>query len=391
MSDSIGKNIRRLRKDRNLTQEELAERLNVSAVAVSKWENNQSMPDISQIIPLARFFDITTDELFGLKSSDREEEILRLLKEIYTLHDNCPDGEEGSTGLLILEKYRDAIRQFPGDSNLLTEACAFSSMFTEYNAEQIKELIGHEGLDGLVSECCRWAEQVVRYADSIPDILSAKDRLIEIAIRQKRWDDAHRLAAEFPRSHHDLRGTKKADILWREGKTEEQRKQNSRDFSDMAEGLVHEAAMLGNSYMNAGEYENALVCYDFIRDFLDLLYGTEEYRPPFIHEGYVLFRFPAYCLMKLGRDEEAIDRLEKSIPYEETVFKNYNKKESVDCLLLSGNVYLYGHDGKAQFTEKQFNEKVHDIVAAECFEPLRKNERYRTLIDRIEDLSDLKQ
>ncbi len=48
MAETMGQIIRRLRKEKNLTQEELAEQLNISAPAVSKWENDTSMPDISQ-------------------------------------------------------------------------------------------------------------------------------------------------------------------------------------------------------------------------------------------------------------------------------------------------------------------------------------------------------
>ncbi len=47
MSQSIGQTIKRLRKKRNLTQEELAEQLKVTSQAVSKWENETGMPDIS--------------------------------------------------------------------------------------------------------------------------------------------------------------------------------------------------------------------------------------------------------------------------------------------------------------------------------------------------------
>ena len=47
MTETMGQIIKRLRKERNLTQEELAEQLNITAPAVSKWENDAGMPDIS--------------------------------------------------------------------------------------------------------------------------------------------------------------------------------------------------------------------------------------------------------------------------------------------------------------------------------------------------------
>ena len=61
----IGENIKRLRTVRNLTQEQLAEALNVSSVAVSKWERGDTMPDISMLPRLAYYFRVSIDELMS--------------------------------------------------------------------------------------------------------------------------------------------------------------------------------------------------------------------------------------------------------------------------------------------------------------------------------------
>ena len=61
--ETIGKRICALRKGKGLKQEELAERLEVSAQAVSKWENDQTCPDISLLPRLAGIFGVTTDYL----------------------------------------------------------------------------------------------------------------------------------------------------------------------------------------------------------------------------------------------------------------------------------------------------------------------------------------
>ena len=63
----LGNKIRMLRKTKNLTQQELAQKLSVSSQAVSKWERNLSVPDISMLPGLARFFGITMDELFNYR------------------------------------------------------------------------------------------------------------------------------------------------------------------------------------------------------------------------------------------------------------------------------------------------------------------------------------
>lgn len=60
----IGEKIRAKRRERDLTQEELANILGVSKAAVSKWENEESFPDITMLPQIARLFHITMDELF---------------------------------------------------------------------------------------------------------------------------------------------------------------------------------------------------------------------------------------------------------------------------------------------------------------------------------------
>lgn len=63
----LGNKIQMLRKNKNLSQQELAQKLSVSSQAVSKWERNLSTPDISMLPVIARFFGITMDELFNYR------------------------------------------------------------------------------------------------------------------------------------------------------------------------------------------------------------------------------------------------------------------------------------------------------------------------------------
>ncbi len=60
-----------LRKAKNLTQEELAEKLNVSRQSVSKWESGQAVPELDKIVAISTVFDVTTDYL--LKSSEIDD------------------------------------------------------------------------------------------------------------------------------------------------------------------------------------------------------------------------------------------------------------------------------------------------------------------------------
>lgn len=69
MTESFGTRFARLRKAKNLTQDELAERINVSAQAVSKWENDINMPDVSLLLSLSDILGVSVDELLGKETT----------------------------------------------------------------------------------------------------------------------------------------------------------------------------------------------------------------------------------------------------------------------------------------------------------------------------------
>ena len=79
---SIGKMIKFYRKENGLTQGELAEMIGVSTQAISKWETEAGMPDISQLVPLATILNVSTDKLLGLDHDRSDEEIISLREAI---------------------------------------------------------------------------------------------------------------------------------------------------------------------------------------------------------------------------------------------------------------------------------------------------------------------
>ena len=76
MDMTIGKRIALLRKEKGLTQEELATHMGVSPQAMSKWENDQTCPDISALPKLARLLGVTVDELLEGKTETTAVRVL---------------------------------------------------------------------------------------------------------------------------------------------------------------------------------------------------------------------------------------------------------------------------------------------------------------------------
>lgn len=79
MNLKIGENVRKYRRDMGLSQETLAERLGVSFQAVSKWERNETYPDVTLLPAIAGFFHITVDRLLGTEEIREAEEIKEIV------------------------------------------------------------------------------------------------------------------------------------------------------------------------------------------------------------------------------------------------------------------------------------------------------------------------
>ena len=79
--ETLGKRIAALRREKELKQDELAEMLNVSPQAVSKWENDLSCPDISLLSDLASILGVSVDELLSGKSAEIQPAVRMLPEE----------------------------------------------------------------------------------------------------------------------------------------------------------------------------------------------------------------------------------------------------------------------------------------------------------------------
>lgn len=114
MNIYFGENLKKLRKSKELTQETLADFLGVSFQAVSKWERNESYPDITMLPVIATFFGVTVDNLLGTDMIDKEnkakeydEAYMRLIRE--------SKFEE------LRAVMKKAVSEFPGNYDLLSK------------------------------------------------------------------------------------------------------------------------------------------------------------------------------------------------------------------------------------------------------------------------------
>lgn len=128
MNIKIGEKIKLLRKQKNISQEVLAQYLGVSFQSVSKWENETTMPDITMVPAIASFFGVSTDELFDFNLMEIELHVEEICKESWQYRDTDPAKSEA-----IL---REGLKKFPGNDILLNNL-----LYTMRTPERAAEVI----------------------------------------------------------------------------------------------------------------------------------------------------------------------------------------------------------------------------------------------------------
>ena len=116
----ISQVIKRLRKEKNITQEELAKVLNVTYQSVSRWENDLAYPDVELIPLIASYFDVTTDVLFGTDETSIEYKRQEYLK-IIEKQENIYSDEDFKR---FEKTLKEAIKNFPKDVFFQWKLCS---------------------------------------------------------------------------------------------------------------------------------------------------------------------------------------------------------------------------------------------------------------------------
>ncbi|MDC7287785.1 helix-turn-helix domain-containing protein [Blautia schinkii] len=200
----IGEVIRTYRKEKQMTQEEMANYLGVTAPAVNKWENDNSYPDISLLAPIARLLGITTDTLLSYQDELTEQEIKQIVTELETR---------------MLESDYDTwfhwgmskVQQYPNSDKL---AIMVTRLLRSYGT-----IVGLDNEPKYDDAIVRQYEKLLDSAD--PDIV--QETLFDLylrAISREEYDEAQKYLDQIPNRKIDTR-TLKASLCVRQGKIEE--------------------------------------------------------------------------------------------------------------------------------------------------------------------------
>lgn len=350
----IGENIKRLRKEKGMTQEKLAELLSVSCAAVSKWESSDTYPDITMLMPLARVLEVDIDTLMGYDAAKTEAEIEDILKKYMHLQN---EGRFGEASALI----SGAHKTYPGDFRIMNRymwdtAGGYADNDPAVLMEHSDEFIGI--CDCLLDGC---NDEEIRL-----DALNMKAKLLYAA---GKTDEAAALLARFP-SWYRTTGQKTEQLYAKD--TAEFRYWVRRNLYELAHFTANKL-IKSIWYGEGSSKEEALKRCERAADMLSgLRAGSDE-------SAFAVMEFAAFAelanrLTFGGSDISDIIRIREK---EFIAAKALAAATESDAVLGEWLTQSYGTADMARFTAEWLKSAQNEPLAS-----MRSNSEYVALLDK---------
>lgn len=316
MSLSMGQIIKDLRKKNGFTQEELAERLGVTYQAVSKWENDTGMPDISQVVPIASIFGVSTDTLFGVADTTENDEAWKIVQ-----HANgVLKYGELETYLHAYDILIDGLKKYPNNLILMINCMNHGISLSlpdngwVYAKERAKEI---------AAETIRQANFIIANSKNITDILSARQTLVFLYCTQEKFDLASNEARNFP-PRADLTIYSNMAIV-NEYMNNYKRTATylCSNIDYTLQALENDMARLGKAYYNDGKFSDAITVYETFFEMMSAIFKNETPLPYHDFDSGDCYLLLAEAYLAIGETSKAMNAVEKSVMYYIDIFNTH--------------------------------------------------------------------
>lgn len=188
MANMIGANIRSYRKNKGFTQEELAGMLGVTPQAVSRWESEAGLPDISMIVPIAQTLGITTDALLGYQQQSQDQivtgQVFAKMKELETVEN------PGGSALKVCEYLAEEVGKNPMNYDIVLKYVQRVAELSYYiDMEHLLDA-EPERAKAILTDGIRKGLNIIRYCSDPKKVNKAHAALAWIYIHMKDYENA---------------------------------------------------------------------------------------------------------------------------------------------------------------------------------------------------------
>ena len=380
MAMTMGQIIKELRKGRGFTQEKLAERLGVTYQAISKWENDSGMPDISQIVPLATIFDVSTDFLFGIDHTSETEDALKIVSTANSIQ------EYGKldTYLKAYDILLDGLKKYPNNYVIM-----FNCMNLGFTLSLPENgwLYAKGRAEAILHETIRQANFIIINSQNISDILWARQNLVYLYSAYQKFDLATTEARNFPvRTDLTLYSTM-AIVNEYMGNYERQATYLSSDIDYSLQTFEKNIACLGKAYYNSGNYADAIEVYERFFAVMKAIFKDECPPPYHDFDSGDCYLLLAQAYLAIGESDKAMDSVECSIMYYINLLKKETDDENYYPIVVSSPI-VKKREFKQRIRKEIIKKRLLNKLSDKCVEKLNQNPRFIELLDTVENIQE---
>lgn len=378
MKETMGQIIRRLRKGCHLTQEELAERLGVTFQAISKWENDTGMPDISQVVPLASIFGVSTDVLFGIADTTENEEACEIVRRADGM---TRYGDIGSY-LSAYDVLLDGLKKYPNNLIIMIRCMNYGiALSLPDNGWTYAETRAKE----IASETIRQANFVIANSKSISDILSAREILVFLYCHQGKFELASNEARNFP---------PRADLtLYSNMATVNEYMKNHKraakylctNIDYTLQAFEYDIARLGKAYCNDGKYADAITVYETFFEIMNVIFKDEI---PFSYHDFDsgdCYLLLAEAYLAIGERVKAMDSVEKSVMYYIDIYNAHTENDVCQRSNVKSPI-VRESEIVTSFPKENVKQKCLHKLSESGIQALNQEQRFHKLQNIVNDL-----
>ena len=380
MATTMGQIIKNLRKGRGFTQEELAERLGVTYQAISKWENDSGMPDISQIVPLATIFDVSTDFLFGIDHTSETEEALKIIATANSIQ------EYGKldTYLKSYDILMEGLKKYP-NNYIITFNCM--NLGVSLSLPDNGWIYAEERAEAIIPETIRQANFIITNSKNISDILWARQNLVFLYSANKKFDLATTEARHFPdRTDLTLYSTM-AIVNEYIGNHEREATYLCSDIDYSLQAFENNVARLGKAYYKSGNYTDAIEVYERFFAVMNAIFKDECPPPYHDFDSGDCYLLLAQAYLAIGATDKAMDSVESSIMYYIDLLNRETDDENCYPIVVCSPI-VKKREFKQRICKDIIKKKLQNKLFDKCIEELNQNPRFAELLDIVNSIQE---
>ena len=195
---NFGQKIKKLRTDAGLSQAMLAEHIGVSVQSISNWECNNTMPDISQIVPLASILCVSTDYLLGV-GFDEKSDHETLIRNVNTVWANYSvNTKENNADLLVANLYKEYLRKYPTDYEAKYKCALALYDYLLVGKVRGKFHIEADAYESIYTQCKSMLSSVCNNTLKIELQINANQLMIVLLLLNDNFDEALHFVEMLP-------------------------------------------------------------------------------------------------------------------------------------------------------------------------------------------------